>query len=254
MSPPEPEVRELYNKAIRSIEYVVEHRGPDAPPDYVRNTIAAYVQLGDYDRALEAGNRGQRYFPRDGQIRARMSEAYQRRGDIPDAIRTMREAIELDPELPDGRARMAQMLLSNRQADEAIEWINRAAAAGEQSPDALATMLFGYGWNEGTQKQDFNLGVRLMEAAKGVEGVSPTLRSQLDFFHGYTLYAGADAVLRTTANLQTCRQQVTRLDEAVRVLPGGRAYAQANGQNLQSVLDAATQYAEMCRAIIERDG
>jgi len=252
MPPPDPEVARLFNNAIRSWEYVIDRRGPDAPPEYVRNSIAAYTQLQDYDRAVEAGRRGLGTFPRDALIMRGMAEAHQRGGNTPEAIRRMREALDIDPEIPNARAQMGQWLLSNRQADEAITWIHRAAAAGEQTPDNLASMLFGDGWTEGGAKGDFTYAIRMITAAKEVQGVSADLRSQMDFFHGYSLYSLAHGVLQQTATPQTCQQQTPRLQEALRVLPGGRGYAQSSGQDLQTVINATTQYTEMCAAIIQR--
>jgi tetratricopeptide (TPR) repeat protein len=251
MPRPDPEVIGLFEDAISSWRHVVDHRGADAPPEYVRNSVAAYVQIEDYERAIEEGNRGLRTFPRDALIMRNMAEAQQRRGNLPEAIRRQREAIEIDPTIPNARAQLAQMYLSNRQADEAIATIRIAAEAGESTPDNLASMLHGYGWEEGGKKNDFVLGLRMVVAAKDVPEVSAPLRSQLDFFHGYYLYSLAESVLRETANGQTCRQNTPRLQEALRVLPGGRAYAQTAGQNVQSVIDASTQFSEMCAAIIQ---
>jgi tetratricopeptide (TPR) repeat protein len=248
---PDPEVAELFREAIRSWEYVIEHRGADASPDYIRNSIAAYVQIEDYDRAVEIGNRGLRFFPRDAQIRANMAQAHQRGGNIPEAIRRQREAIEIDPTIPNARAQLAQMYLSNRQADEAIATIRIAAQAGESTPDNLASMLHGYGWEEGGKKNDFVLGLRMVVAAKEVPDVSAPLRSQMDFFHGFYLYSLADGPLRADPNGQTCRQNTPRLQEALRVLPGGRAYAQTSGQDVQAIINATTQYSEMCAVIIQ---
>jgi hypothetical protein len=92
----------------------------------------------------------------------------------------------------------------------------------------------------------------MISAAKEVEGVSAPLRSQMDFYHGYSLYAIAEAVLKVTTTPQTCQQQTPRLQEALRILPGGRAFAQTSGNNLQSVIDATTGWSDTCAAVIQR--
>jgi hypothetical protein len=112
-------------------------------------------------------------------------------------------------------------------------------------------MLHGYGWEEGGKKNDFVLGLRMVVAAKEVPDVSAPLRSQMDFFHGFYLYSLADGPLRADPNGQTCRQNTPRLQEALRVLPGGRAYAQTSGQDVQAIINATTQYSEMCAVIIQ---
>jgi hypothetical protein len=92
----------------------------------------------------------------------------------------------------------------------------------------------------------------MFSAAKEVPGITAPLRSQLDFFHGFSLYTLAEGVLRNTATVQTCQQNAPRLAEALRILPGGQQYAQTAGQNLQCVIGASTEFSEMCAAIIQR--
>lgn len=253
--PPMPaEVAQLYREALRSLERVLDARGPETPRGHVHNSLRARIQLGDLDDAIEFGRRAMELFSQDAQILSLVADAHARAGNIDQAIARMEQAVEVQPGLPNAHARMAQWLLQEGEVDRAIEQVDLAIAAGEQTPDQLGMMLFGHAWNQGVQAGNREMGIRVLVAAKGLEGVSDAFLSQVNFFHGYALFQPADTALRTDTSLEASQRYLPVLREAQGYLRQGEAYARQANQNIDQILEAIDIWIETAEAVIARSG
>lgn len=248
----DPEVAEMFRLAIASLERVLEAREGESRPQYVINSMRAYIQLEEPDEAAAFGERALEWFPENAQIRSQLASAYSRAGMVDEAVDALSEALELDPDLSNARARMASYYLDAGRIDDAVDAIVAAAEAGEQSPDALGGILLSYGFSEGVQAGDFDLGIRLFEAVSEMDGLSDEFRSQTSFFHGYALYEQGRA-LEQPQTVASAERTLPIFRRALEHLERGQLYAQENpGSNLNQIIEAANQFIEIQDAIIRR--
>ncbi len=250
----DPEVARLYREAINSLGVVIEARGAETRASYITTSMRALVQLGELDEAIAMGQRGAEYFPEEAQIHTVMAEAYNRKNDARGAVAAMERALEINPELPDGRFRIGTFLLRAGQVDDAIAAFRRAEEARERPSDQLATQIFGHAFNTHVQNQS-NLpeGIRLFEVAKQFN-ISEELRSQINFFHGFALLTRGRLLYEANpTSLETARQILPMFQEAGRLLRAGEQYGrQYQASAYANNLDAVAQFIDVAEATIRR--
>ncbi|MEX1256295.1 MAG: tetratricopeptide repeat protein [Gemmatimonadota bacterium] len=248
-----PEVAELYRNALRSLEAVFEARGVETDIRHIHNLIRARIQLGEVENAIDFGRRAMELFAQDPQIQSLLASAYARNGDYAEAIQRMQRALELQPDLPNAHVQMAQWQLESGNLDGAIEEIRLANAATEQSPDQLGGILFSHGWTkEITEAGDLQDGVRLIVAAKNLEGITDAFRSQVNFFHGVALYQPIDRAMRESTSVEIAQRYLPVLRELRGYLVQGQAYAQQANQNVAQFIQGTDVWIETAEAVIAR--
>ncbi len=247
----DPEVAELFRTAIASLDVVLEERGGESRPQYVVNSMRAFMQLDEPEEAISLGERGTTWFPENAEILSQLATAHNRAGNVDQAVESLAAALEINPNLPNARGRMASYYLEVDRIDEAVETIHAAEAAGEQSPDALGGILLSHGFSQGVQAGDYEMGIRLFEAVKAMD-VSDEFRSQTNFFHGYALYEQGRA-LQEPQTVESAQRTLPMFQEALVHLRDGELYAQQNpGSNLNQIIEATNQFIEIQDAIIRR--
>lgn len=247
----DPEVAELFRKAVSSLTEVLEARGEESLPQYVMNTMGAHIQLNELDEAIALGERGLRYFPDNAQVRSTLANAYNRAGQLDQAIATLEEALEINPDLPNAYSRVGQWLLAAGRLDDAGEALNMAAERGEQPVDVLSDILFGHGYNTLHQNGEYREAIEAYNAAR-LDGISEAQSSKLSFFHGYALFQLGDQT-QQAQTLESAQQSLPIFQEALTHLNRARVYGDANpGTNLDQFIDGTSQYIQIQEAIIER--
>jgi tetratricopeptide (TPR) repeat protein len=253
--PISPEVAELYRNALRSLERVFEARGRETNVGHIYNLMRARIQLGEVDNAITFGQRAMELFDDDAQIQSLLASAYARQENYPLAISRMQRALEIQPDFPNAHVQIAQWHLSSGNIDEAIAEIRLANAAKEQEPDQLATTLFAHGWNQEIEAgRDFQAGIRLLQAAKSIEGITDLFRSQVNFFHGYALFRPGDAAFRENVTPELAQRYLPQFVESRGYMVQGEAYANSRNQaaNRTQILDATDIWIETGEAVIAR--
>jgi tetratricopeptide (TPR) repeat protein len=246
-----PQVAELFRSATASLERVVEARGDETRPGYIVNSMRAYLQLGEPAEAIRLGERGTQIFPEDVQIWSQLADARNRSGNVDGAIAALERVAEINPEHPNLRARMGNFYLQANRVDEAIEAIGRAHAAGEQTPDGLAQILLGGGFQR-VQANNFEPGIKLIEGAKEL-AESSMLVSQINYFHGYALMMQARP-MQEAQTLQTAQRTLPMFQAAARYVEAGRQWANENPQsNVNQIAEAIQRFIEIQEAVIERE-
>jgi tetratricopeptide (TPR) repeat protein len=246
-----PQVAELYRAAVASLERVIEARGEETRPGYVVQSMRAYLQLGEPAEAIRLGERGTQIFPDDIQIWSQLADARNRAGNVDGAIAALERVAEINPEHPNLRARMGNFYLQANRMEEAIAAIRRAHAAGEQTPDGLAQILLGGGFQR-VQANNFEPGIRLIEAAKEL-AESSMLVSQINYFHGYALMQQARP-MQEAQTLQSAQRTLPMFQAAARYVAAGREWADQNPQsNVNQIAEAIQRFIEIQEAVIERE-
>jgi len=247
----DPEVEELFRTALSSLERVIEEQGAEAPSSYAVNSMRAYRQLGEPESAVRIGRQAAEFHD-DAQIYSQMANAYNDMGDVDSAIAALDRALDIDPDLAQARVRQGNFALQAGRVDDAITALRAAEAAGEQGSDQLSGMIFSYGFSNYVQSgENLERGIQLIQEAKAFD-VSTEWREQLDFFHGYSLYLRAERV-QNPQTLESARASKPIFEQAAQYIRAGQGYAQRSGQNMQSILDAISQYLEIQDAIIARE-
>lgn len=247
------EVETLYRRAIEAYTRVFDARGEETTPAQLGNVINAYVQLDD-PAAVDFAQRAVQVHPQEASLWSRLADALQRNERLEEAIAALESAKGADPDYPNLSARQGNWLLEADEVDEAIVFLKEAVERGEQSADMMANLLFGKAYNDGVQAQQFTFAANLLETAKSEFEVSEQMASQLNFWHGWSLYNHGLAVQEPNT-IDSARQSLPIFQQALQLFELGRAYAATvESINLTEILGAAQTYVDIQDAIIRRGG
>ena len=251
-APLSPENRDLFRKAVSSLTVVLDAMAAEAPPVYLGNIVASHIALGEFEEALTMGRRGLEYYPDDATVRSQLANAYNQADQIGQAISTLEEALAIDPDVPNAYARIGQWLLTEDRVEEAGEAFQQAVERGEQPADVLANQIFGHGYNTRDQERgDFNGAIEAYNVARQLD-VTPGLRSQINFFHGYARYRQAEAVNQPNT-VESAQASLPLFQEALAQFNQATEYGQVNpGSNLSQFIAGTTTYVEIQEGIIAR--
>ena len=247
-----PEVADLLQEALASLEVALAALGVDMEPQGVVNMMRGYLQLDDATEAAGLGERGLILFPDNAAILNELSVSYQRAGMLDESVAAITRALEIQPDLPRARVRTATYLLEAGRPDDAVQWIQQAAQAQEVPADELATTLFFHGYTEGVERGNSAMGIRLFTAAKGLSDVSPAVLSQLNLFHALALFTPPNEFLRENQTVRACDEHQAALDEAAELFPQGQLYGDQQGMDVEQLILATAAFQEMCAVIREQ--
>ena len=246
-----PQAADFYREAIEAYLKVFEARGPETEPDRLRNIVAAYIQLDELQSAIDFSERVLETHPEEGRIWTLYADALQRSGRLEEAIAALDRLLEIDPSHPTASLRQGQWLIQAKRIDEAVEVLAREAQKGEQQADQAARLFFNEGYVNGHQKNDYEYSIRNMTAAKQLPNVSQAMQSQLNFWHGFSLYSQAMGQMeeQTLANAQAT---LPKFRQALDLFNQSGNYPSTVNVNMAQLLEATNTYIEIADAIIRR--
>ncbi len=252
-SEPTPEVERLYRRAIEAYTHVFDARGEETTPAQLANVIAAYMQLQD-PAAIDFAQRAVEVHPQEASLWSRLANALQRNDRLDEAIQALESAKQADPDYRNLSARQGSWLLEAGNVDEAIGFLREAVDRNEQSADMMAGLLFGKAYSDGVQTTDWAFAISLLERTKSEFEVSGSMSSQLNFWHGWSLY-NHGLSLQEPSTVDSARRSLPVFQQALQLFEAGRAYAATmESINLTDILTAAQTYVEIQDAIIRRGG
>lgn len=103
--------------------------------DYLSEALALERQ-GDYDAALTSYRLALRDRPNDQRVLQNMAIAYTRTGQMAEAVRCYREALELDPTLGGAHYGLAFLLLKRGETDAAAEHLDAFLRRATHGPES----------------------------------------------------------------------------------------------------------------------
>jgi tetratricopeptide (TPR) repeat protein len=248
-----PETAALFRKALASYGAAYEVEGAEMDVALLRNLVVAHINLDEVDQAIGLAERVLETHGDEATMWSIYGDALQRAGRIDDAIVALDRVLEVDPDYSSPVAvRKGNWLLQEGRTDEAVPYLQQAVERGEQSVDAVATLVFANGVNEGIQKDDWGHAIRTIRLAKEFD-VSDLTRQEFDFFLGYAIFQSARAQAEPQT-LETARATLPRFQEVLRLMQGCADYAQRNNRegNRQEFLNATNTFIEIQDAIIRR--
>jgi len=254
------EVKGLYREAITAYEKVFE--GRPEPEDaeaastrvaQIRNVGAAYMQLGELDRAIEFLSAALEAHPDEARLWALLADAYQRAERIEDAVAALERVEAIEPDYPQLHLRMGTFLIQLGDLDRAIPVLQQAVERGTPA-DQAARQIFAEAHrrfiasNNG-RYSDF---IDWVERAKTSFELSEDATAEMNFWHAFALYQIA-VEAEKPETLETAQRTLPMFQRALELFRSARPYATSRrGTNYQQFLDAVNQYIEIQQAIIKR--
>jgi tetratricopeptide (TPR) repeat protein len=248
-----PEAVGYYGQAISSYEKVFEAKGAETPVGHLRNVISAYIQLEDHAAAVELGERVLQTHPQEDALWVLYADALQRSDRLDDAIAALDRVREINPDHPNAALRQGNWLIQAGRLEGAVEVLAVAAEGNPQQAEQAARMIFAEAYQNGYQKDRFTYSITGMSAAKELPGLSVEMTSQLNFWHGFSLYQMA-LKEQEPQTLQTAQSSLPKFNQAVALFRQSGAYPDSVNVDLAQLLENAATYVEIQDAIIKRGG
>lgn len=248
-----PAAAEYYREAITAYENVFEARGADTRVSQLRNIISASIQLGDLPGAIRTSERVLETHPQEDQIWSIYADALQRSDRLDDAITALDRVREINPEHPSAALRQGNWLIQAGRIDDAVGILRTVAEGNPQQAEQAGRLIFNEAYQNGYQQNNYAYAVQGMSAAKQLPNLPQALVSQLNFWHGFSLYQQA-VQEQEAQTLPTAQATLPKFQEAQRLLNQSGDYPSSVGVNLTQLLENANTYIEIQQAIIQRGG
>jgi len=246
-----PRVAELYGEAIDAYTRVFEEKGPEMEESQMRNVVAAHIQLGELQKAIDFAGNALDALPESARLWSIYADALQREGDLEEAIAALDRVKEIDPEYSNVSIRQGKWLLDSGQVEEALPRLQEAVERGEQTDDVVARLILADAHSKGVQQENYGYAVEQLQRAREFD-VSDGVGAQLDFWHGFSIYQQAVA-RQEPQTLETAESTLPLFQRAQELFQGARPYAQEQPSiNLNQFMDAVNTYIEIQEAIIKR--
>lgn len=236
--------------AVRAFDRVLELRGDSIQPQILTNAIAANLELGDLDAALDFSERaleavrsgtgasaaassgsgaegaetpdvpGQEARSRDellAQIHSYRADVFDERGDLRAAVSEMNEALSLVSDRPSWLMKRGWIQLRSGNTERALTDYRAAVEAGA-GRNAIASQLLAAGYNDYAQRGRHVTAVSMFETALEFAEESE-MQQQIHFFAAFSLYQLGAAIDQQNEQQEACQPARRALSYFQRVGP-----------------------------------
>ena len=248
------EVISIYRRAIAAYEKVFEVKGAETLVSQLRNTSAAYLQLGEASQSAEFSRRALEAHSQETSLWNIYAQALNELGLVDEAVAALSELAAINPDYPNLFLRMANWLLLVGDFDQAVPVLHKAVNQGS-APDRAGEMIFGRAYSTYVQPDEKNYPrfVELIRLAKDF-GVTVEIQEKYDFWHAYSLY-NIGLVAQQPENVDSAERSLPMFREALALFQQGRGYADRTpGISHAQFSEGSTTYIEIQEAIIKRGG
>ena len=112
-------------------------------------------------------------------------------------------------------------------------------------------MIFADAYQKGYQEKNYQYAITGMSAAKELPGLSEEMTSQLNFWHGCSVYQAA-VLQQAPTTVATAQATLPQFRRALELLNQAGAYPASVGVNLTELIANVNTYVEIQDAIIKR--
>ncbi len=246
-----PEAVGYYREAIASYERVFEAKGADTPVGHLSNVISAYIQLEEFEEAIDLSERVLETHGQEDRLWVLYADALQRGDRLDDAITALDRVREINPDHPSAALRQGNWLIQAGRIQDAVDVLADAAANNPEQAERAARMIFADAYQNGYEKSDYAYSIAGMSAAKRLPNLSESMLSQLNFWHGFSIHRGA--VLEQEAQtLPTAQVTLPKFLQARDLLNQSGDYPASVSLDLAQLLENIATYIEIQEAIIKR--
>ena len=246
-----PEVQEYYRRAINAYEKVFEGKGASTPVGHMRSILAAYIQLEELDAAINFGRQALQTHGEEDVLWSFYGDALQRVGRLDEAIAALDRVRELNPAHPSASLRQGNWLIEAGRIEDAVMVLKDAVASNPAQSEQAGRMVFNDAYQKGYQQKEYVYAIAGMIMAKELPGLSEGMVSQLNFWHGFSIYQSA-VVEQEPQTLGSAQSTLPKFRAAMELLGQSGDYPSTVNVNLTQVLENLTTYVEIQEAIILR--
>ncbi len=247
-------VAALYQTAIESYRTVFEAKGAETNESQLRNVVAAYLQLGETQQAIDFARQAVDQTRESAALWNVYANALNQQGNTEEAIAALDTVQSLDPEYPNIAVRQGKWLMDAGRVDEALPKLRGAVESGAVEASVAARLVLSDAHSKGVQQENWDYAVNGLQAAKEFD-VPEQARAELDFWHGYALYQQAVAE-QEPQTVETAEATLPMFQRALELFQASTPYVEGqsaiSSEQLQKFQSAAQQYIEIQEAIIER--
>ena len=179
------------------------------------------------------------------------ADALQRNDQLDDAITALDRVREINPSHPSATLRQGNWLIQAGRIEDAVVVLKEAAADNPGRAEQAARLIFNDAYQKGYQQDDFQYAITGMAAAKELPDLSESMVSQLNFWHGFSVYKAA-VEEQAPQTLPTAQATLPKFQAAISLFNQSGAYPASVNVNLGELLTNASTYVEIQEAIIKR--
>jgi len=246
-----PEVQEYYRRAINAYEKVFDGKGAETPVGHLRSILAAYIQLEELDAAINFGGQALQTHGEEDVLWSFYGDALQRVGRLDEAIAALDRVRELNPSHPSASLRQGNWLIEAGRIEDAVMVLKDAVASNPAQTEQAARMVFNDAYQKGYQQKEYAYAIAVMTMAKELPGLGEGMVSQLNFWHGFSIYQSA-VVEQEPQTIGSAQSTLPKFRAAMELLGQSGDYPSTVSVNLTQVLENLTTYVEIQEAIIKR--
>lgn len=203
--------------AVEAYDHVLALKGEDMNPEILRNVIAANLELGDYDAALEFADRAQTLMPQDAGLWSIRSDIYGRMDRNADAVAALDRALELDPAYPNAYLRRGFLKLKSGNAQGGTADLRTAVDQGAEV-EVVTGQLLARGYNDFFKNGRYDEALAMFEVGTSLASAGK-VRDQLYFFTAYGYYQQGVAIDQSNEATEACQPARRALSKFQQVLP-----------------------------------
>ena len=251
---------EAVRLAVRAFDRVLTLKGDDIDPAILKNVIAANLELGDLDAALEFSERalgaiseasegeGQEAEGEESSeptqtkeqllasIHSQRADIFGRQENYTRALEEMDTTLQLDPSYPNGHFKRANLRLQAGDRAGAVSDFRAAAEAGSDA-DQIGQNIFARAYQDYFQKGRYGEAIELFNVALEL-AKSPANLQQIHFFAGFGYYQMGTAIDNSNEQAEACGPARRALNVFQRVLPHIRQAGSYQPESQAQIRDA----------------
>jgi tetratricopeptide (TPR) repeat protein len=244
----DPQVRQMYEKGLAYFDRVYADRAGETEVSTLQQMMAAYVALGQNDRAIAFGQRATQTHD-DAQLWLNLARALHTAGRVPDAVAALERVERIDANTRGIAGLRAQWMLSQGNLAGARTAFRQAVERGEIPSDQAAAMIAGHGWNQFGRVDRHQQGIEYYTVAREF-AQSAEARAQANFFEGYAILKIGEAKSQPNT-FASANASIGDFRRALELLRGAEAYS-SQAATRRTLMEAAQQFIDTQEALIRR--
>jgi hypothetical protein len=142
-------------------------------------------------------------------------------------------------------------LIQAGRIEDAVTVLKEAVADDPARAEQVARMIFADAYQKGYQEKNYQYAIAGMAAAKELPDLGEAMVSQLNFWHGFSVYQAA-VLEQAPQTLPTAQATLPQFQAAINLFNQSGAYPASVNVNLSELLANANTYVEIQDAIIKR--
>lgn len=246
-----PDAVPLFRKAIEAYTHIFDARGAETNVTQLRSTIAAYLILGDAENAVAFGQKAVQAHPNDPDLWWAEADALNRAGHVPEALTALDRVTALKPDYPMAALRRGEWLLAAGRFADATAALKAVAAADPTQADAAGGLLVAHAYSKGVQPKRWGEAIPVLEAARGIPGMSADTNNQINFWLAFSIMQGT-IPQQEARTIETARATLPRFQRAKELFGMVGDYPRKVRIDLGTLVQTVDQYIEIQQTIIKR--